>query len=259
MIPALRSEWTKLRTVSSSAWLCLGVVTVTVALSAMVTASVDVRHGPADPTQTSLFGVRVGQIAVVVLAVLVVSNEYGNRMIQTTFTATPRRWTVLAAKVSAVTAVTLVAGTIGVALSLYIGRGILPGRGFTAANGYPLPSLADEATRRAVLGSIGYLVLIGLLSIGIATIVRDTAGAITTVLALLFLAPMITFFISDPQWHRRLDRYAPMTAGLSVQQTRDLASLPVGPVAGLATLGVWAAAALLAGAVVLRLRDTQRG
>ena len=37
---ALRAEWTKTRTVVSSGWLLLGLTTLTVGLSALVTASV---------------------------------------------------------------------------------------------------------------------------------------------------------------------------------------------------------------------------
>ena len=46
-----------------------------------------------------------------------------------------------------------------------------------------------------------------------------------------------------------------MTAGLVIQATTGLRSLHVGPRADLGVLGAWAAAALLAGGLVLRLRD----
>jgi ABC-2 type transport system permease protein len=46
-----------------------------------------------------------------------------------------------------------------------------------------------------------------------------------------------------------------MTAGLDIQATTGLRSLPLSPWAGLGVLAAWAAAALLAGGLVLRLRD----
>jgi ABC-2 type transport system permease protein len=46
-----------------------------------------------------------------------------------------------------------------------------------------------------------------------------------------------------------------MTAGLAIQATTGLRSLRIGPWAGLGALRAWAAAALLAGGLVLRLRD----
>jgi ABC-2 type transport system permease protein len=61
---------------------------------------------------------------------------------------------------------------------------------------------------------------------------------------------------SDPHWRRHLEQIAPMTAGLAVQTTKDLGSLPIGPgAAGLGVLGAWTGGALLLGGLVLRLRD----
>ncbi|HEU4421341.1 MAG TPA: ABC transporter permease [Pilimelia sp.] len=258
---AVHAEWTKLRTVPSTAWLVLAAVAFTVALSALVSVATSTEHCPSpaecfeDTTEVSLFGVRLGQVAIVVLAVLAVTNEYGTRMIQTTFAATPRRLTVLATKGIVVTAAALAAGAVAVAASLLAGRSILPGNGYTPANGYPPLSLADEATRRAAIGTVLYLGLIALLSLGVGTIVRDTAGAITVVLGLLFLFPMLAMLVDDPRWHARLEKYAPMTAGLYVQATRGLDDLPLSPWHGLGVLAAYAGAALLVGAVLFTVRD----
>ena len=46
-----------------------------------------------------------------------------------------------------------------------------------------------------------------------------------------------------------------MTAGLEIQASTGLRGLPIGPWAGLGVLAAWAAAALLAGGLLLRLRD----
>jgi ABC-2 type transport system permease protein len=46
-----------------------------------------------------------------------------------------------------------------------------------------------------------------------------------------------------------------MTAGLEIQASTGLSHLPVSPWAGLGVLAAWAAAALLAGALLLCLRD----
>lgn len=258
---AVRAEWTKLRTVPSTVWLVLAAVAFTVALSAAVAASVTTKHCPSPTTcpddlpKVSLFGVRFGQVAVIVLAVLAMTNEYATRMIQTTLAANPRRWLVLATKMAVVTAAALAAGVVGVAGSLLASRGILSGNGFTAANGYQLLSLADEPTRRAAIGTVLYLGLIALLSLGVGALVRDTAGAITVVLSLLFVFPMIAMFVNDARWHDRLEKYAPMTAGLNIQATRGLNELAIGPWAGLGVLAAYAGAALVGGLLVFRFRD----
>jgi ABC-2 type transport system permease protein len=46
-----------------------------------------------------------------------------------------------------------------------------------------------------------------------------------------------------------------MTAGLAIQATTDLHSLPISPWAGLGVLALWAGAALATGGILLRLRD----
>ena len=78
-----------------------------------------------------------------------------------------------------------------------------------------------------------YLALVALLSLGVATAVRGTAGAITGVLTLLYAFPIVAQLVSDPHWQQRLERYGPMEAGLSVQHTMRLDELPIGPWPGL--------------------------
>jgi ABC-2 type transport system permease protein len=46
-----------------------------------------------------------------------------------------------------------------------------------------------------------------------------------------------------------------MDAGLSIQTTRDFAAAHIGPWAGLGVLAAYAGAAVVAGALALRLRD----
>ena len=59
----------------------------------------------------------------------------------------------------------------------------------------------------------------------------------------------------DPHWHRHVEQIGPMTAGLAIQATTGLHSLPIRPWAGLGVLAAWSAAALIIGGVVFRLRD----
>jgi ABC-2 type transport system permease protein len=254
----LHAEWTKLRTVAGPAWLLAGTVAATVAVSAAATAAARCPSGtacPVDTTKLSLTGIQAGQAVVAVLAVLAISGEYSTGMIRITLAAMPRRSAVLAAKAFLLATLVLAAGAIAVGGSVLAGRILLPGHGFTAARGFPLESLADGPTLRAAAGSVLYLVLIALLSLGIATLIRDSAAAIGVVLGLLYLSPIILGVVSDPVWSHRLERYAPMSAGLTIQDTTGLRGLPISPWGGLGVLAAWAAAALLAGGLVLRLRD----
>ncbi len=254
----LHAEWTKLRTVAGPAWLLAGIVAATMAVSAAATAAARCPSGtacPVDTTKLSLTGIQAGQAVVAILAVLAISGEYSTGMIRITLAAMPRRSAVLAAKAVLLAILVLAAGAIAVGGSMLAGRILLPGHGFTAARGFPLESLADGPTLRAAAGSVLYLVLIALLSLGIATLIRDSAAAIGVVLGLLYLSPIILGVVSDPVWSHRLERYAPMSAGLTIQDTTGLRGLPISPWGGLGVLAAWAAAALLAGGLVLRLRD----
>jgi ABC-2 type transport system permease protein len=167
----------------------------------------------------------------------------------------PRRTTVLAAKAALLTGLVLAAGAVAVAGCVLAGRLILPGRGLDPAHGFALLSLASAAVLRAAGGSVLYLALIALLSLGVSTMVRDSAVAIGIVLALLYLFPIVANVVTNETWHRHLEQIGPMTAGLAIQATTDLSSLPISPWAGLGVLAAWAGGALLAGGLLLRLRD----
>ncbi|HWG62527.1 MAG TPA: ABC transporter permease [Streptosporangiaceae bacterium] len=256
---ALHAEWTKLRTVAGTAWLLAAIALLTAGVSAAAAAATTCKSGgacPVDPAKLSLTGVQLGQAVVAVLAVLAVGSEYSTGMIRITLTAMPRRPTLLAAKAVTLTGLVLAAGTIAVLGSVLAGRLILPGNGFTPAHGFALLSLADGPVLRAAAGSVLYLALIGLLSLGVVTIVRDSAAGIGVVLGLLYLFPIIAALtVHDPEWQRHLQQIGPTSAGLAIEATRGVHSLPISPWAGLGVLAAWAAAALLAGGLRLRLSD----
>lgn len=253
----MHAEWTKVRTTSGATWLLLATVGATISLSAGATAAVTCPKGGCvqDIVKLSLTGVVLGQALAAILGVLLISGEYRTNMVHTTFAAMPRRWEVLAAKAFVLVGLVLVGGTIAVLGSLLAGSLILPRNGFTTENGFTAISLAESATLRAATGSVFYLALIALLSLGVGTMVREPAIAIGAVLSLLYLFPILITVVTDPDWQRHLKQIAPMNAGLAVQATVDLDSLPIGPWAGLGVLAAWAAAALLGGGLLLQLRD----
>jgi len=259
---ALHAEWTKLRTLASTWWLLAAAVALTVVVGAAVAATVQCRplgcapaQTGADPAKISLAGVDLGQVAVALLAVLTVGGEYGTGMIRVTLAATPRRLVMLAAKAVVVTGWAVAVGAVAVLGSVLAGRLILPSRGLSAANGYVLVSLGNGPDLRAALGSVLYLALIALLALGVTTAVRDSAAGIGLVLGLLYLFPIVSAVIPDHVLSRHVEQIAPMTAGLYIQATAGLQSLPLTPGQGLGVLALWALGALILGAVVLRLRD----
>ncbi|HEX4725992.1 MAG TPA: ABC transporter permease [Pseudonocardiaceae bacterium] len=247
----LHAEWTKLRTTATTGWLLLAAVALTVMVGVLATSAVTCPTGGCgiDPAKTSLTGVYLGQAVVVVVAVLAIGGEYGTGMIRTTFTAMPHRLVVLGAKAMLLVGLVVAAGVVAVLGALLVGRPLL------AAHGHLVLSLGAGPVLRAAVGSVLYLALIALLSLGIATAVRDSVVAIGLVLGLLYLFPIIGGVVVDLTWHRHLEQIGPMAAGLAVQATIGLQSLPIGPWAGLGVLAAWAAGGLLLGGLVVRLRD----
>jgi ABC-2 type transport system permease protein len=253
----LHAEWTKLRTSVGTFWLLGAAICLTIGLGAIADAAAKCTSTGCsqDPAKISLAGVYLGQVLVAISAVTIISAEYDTGMIRTTLTAMPHRLGVLTAKAIVAAGWALVVGVVGVVGSTIVGQLVLPGKGFTPDKGYPSLAWSDGGMLRAAFGSVLYLVLIALLSLGIATAVRDSAAGIGVVLGLLFAFPIALVMVSNPHWHRHLEQIAPMNAGLGIQTTLDLHSLSLNPWAGLGVVGIWAAGALILGTVVLQLRD----
>ncbi|HWD77640.1 MAG TPA: ABC transporter permease [Kribbella sp.] len=198
----MRAEWTKLRTTPGAVWSLLVTAAVTVALGGAVCAAATTCG-----TKVLLSGVYAGQAPVAVLGVLVVSGEYSTGLICTTLAAVPRRVTVMAAKAAVVAVVVAV-----------------------TASAVAAVGLIEGADLRATARAVAYLVLIALLSVGVAAVVHDSAVAIGCVLGLLYLPPILAPLVAHPQL---VEDLAPMTAGLPV-------------------LTAWSAVALLTGTLRLR-------
>jgi ABC-2 type transport system permease protein len=263
MTGALHAEWTKARTVPSTGWLLLVVVLAMVGLGLAVTGTLRIDECTKEPcafdtVKLSLAGVRLAQVGAAILGVLLVTGDYATGTITPTLAGVPRRWAVLVSKVAVGGALVAGAAVVGVVGAMLTARAVLPGRGLTAAAGYPQTTVLHDLTQRAAVGTVLYLVLVALLGTGIGLLVRDTGAAVAVVLALLLAVPLVAMFVSDADWQARIHRFAPMDAGLAIQSTRDLATLPIGPWPGLALLAAYALAAAMAGGIVLRLRDATR-
>jgi ABC-2 type transport system permease protein len=260
-LQALHAEWLKLRTVRSTTLSLLVLVGFSALFSALACWESETmggspgRPGDNDIVLDSLAGVWFGQIGAAVLAVLAITSEYGTGTIRTTFAASPRRRAVLTAKAAVVGAVVLVVGLATCAACFLFGQEILQGNGFTYENGYPAQSLADGETFRAVAGSAVYLCMLALFSLGMGTIVRHTAGAITIVLAVV-LAPVIAIGFLPEHVAEWLEKYSLIGAGLAIQQTVERPdNIPIGPWGGLAVVTAYAAVAFLAALVSIGTRD----
>ena len=252
---ALRSEWTKLSSVRSTVWSLLATVAIIVGLGALFCAARVSRWdrldaGPRvrfDPAGFSMNGIFLAQLAIGVLGVLIMSSEYATGQIRATLGAMPQRRLVLAAKTIVFGVVVFVVGLVACLTSFGIGQAI-----FTAKDAGV--SLGDPGVTRAVVGGALYLSAIGLLGLGLATILRRTAGAIATLVGLLLIVPILANFLPSP-WNDDVSKYLPGEAGGGIFRVVRRSTTALSPWPGFAVLCAYAAVALIVGGVLLDRRD----
>jgi ABC-2 type transport system permease protein len=250
---AIAAEWAKTWSEPGTAWLLAALVVLSVAVS---TVTIATARCPAagcgqDPARISLAGVYLGQAIAALAGVLAIGGEYATGMIRVTLTAIPRRGRLLAAKALVLAGPVLAASALAVGASVLAGQLILPGHGFTPANGF---DLVTGAMWRAALCAIGYLTLVALLGLGVATVVRDSTAAIGIALGLLYLFPVVSM-VAGRSAQRHLQQIGLMSAGLDSQTTVGLHGLALTPWQGIAVVALWAVCALALGGAVLRRHD----
>ncbi len=251
---ALRSEFTKLRSVRSTYWTLLAVIVVTVGLGALFswgTASHWNQVSPGDrlnfdATATSLAGLILSQLVIVVLGALTITSEYSTGMIRTSLTAMPRRGVVYAAKAIVFTGVALVVGWIASFAAFFLGQALLSGKHINA-------TLAEPHVLRAVIGGGLFLAACGLLAFGIGAALRHTAGAITASIALLFVLFILANFLPE-SWRIHVDKWLPFNAGSQIWTVKPGAHM-FSAWTGFGVFCVYTAIAVLAGLMVFRRHD----
>jgi hypothetical protein len=237
--------WTLL--VTAIVGIGLGAIVTSARASHFATRGAGFRTG-FDPTRASLAGVLLAQLAIGVLGVLVVSAEYSTGTIHDTFSAVPRRLWVLFAKVVVFAGVTLVVGEAVCFASFLLGQKILQGK-------TPTASLHDPASLRAVIFGGVYLVLLGLIAMGLAWILRHTAAAISTFVGSLFVLPIIASVLPS-SLANDIGRFLPANIGtvmLAAHVHANDGSFSAW--VGLMLLAIYAVVILVAGAYVLVTRD----
>lgn len=211
----LASEWTKLRTLRSTYWTLAAAAAITIGIGAIACAVLAAQYdklsaadrADLNPASFSLTGGILAQLAIAVLGVLVITGEYGSGTIHTTFASAPQRLAVLAAK-SAVFAVTTFAVTIAACFTAFFaGQAILASKGIDVGIGAP-------NALRTVIGCALYLTVLGLLALGIGTLIRKTAGAITAVVGMIFVLPALSALL--PSSMSDVQMYLPGSAGEAI-------------------------------------------
>jgi ABC-2 type transport system permease protein len=264
---ALRSEFTKIRSVRSTYWTLLALVVVTVGLGALSSWSATRNpHGPDfDPTMRSLGGLYFSQLVIAVLGVIVITSEYSTGMIRTTLTTMPRRGTMIAAKATVFGLLSFVTGLITCFASFFLGQELMSGHhSFTGFNnGQPVVSpghlnatLGQPHVLRAVIGGALFLTACGMLAFGIGLLVRHTAAGISIMVALLFVVTILVNLLPS-SWQNDVVRWMPADAGTQIWTTVPNQGPPnlFDPWNGFAVFCGYAVIALVAGVILFRKRD----
>jgi ABC-2 type transport system permease protein len=249
----VRSEWTKLRSLPSTAWSLLAALAMIVGFGALYSL-LRVTRPPSDPataaafdpTAVSLAGVQLAQLAVGILGVLLVAGEYATGTIRVSLAAVPRRLPVLWGKAVVVGLTTLGLCLPAVVVAFLVGQSILSAERLDIAPSHP-------GVARAVLGSALYLAAIGLLGLGLGALLRNTAGAVAALFGVLF-APQIVVGFLPATLSDRISPYLPVPAGVAVTNVRDDPAA-LAPWTGFGLLCLYTAVVLALGAWQLRRRD----
>lgn len=251
---AMASEWIKLRSLQST------VITLTVgfvgmaAIGVLVAASIAhqwpttpaAQRQGFDPVAAALAGASIAQLAVGVLGVLVFTGEYATGMIRSTLTAVPARLPMLWAKSLVFGAVTLAAMAVAAFVAFFGAQAALSSQHIQT-------TITAPGAARAVVGAALYVTVVGLTGVALGALIRNTAGGIATLFAILLLLPQIIRVlptsISDD-----ISPYLPSNAGQAVMSVHQQLYM-LAPWTGFAVQCGYAAVALAGAAYLLKRRD----
>lgn len=248
----VRSEWIKFRSVRSTGWTLLAAVAFTIGFSALFTlltmnawdSMPADRRALLEPATAGTEGSNFAQLATGVLAILLVTGEYGTGMIRASLTAVPRRTPVLLAKVAVFAAVTFTVMLTASLIAFGICQSILSREGLNV-------SLGADGAWRAVVGQALYVTLAGVIAMALGALLRNTAAGITTMVLLFLVAPPLVGLLPSGL-SGTLVKYLPSDAGLAIFSSFD-GSLD--PAAGFAVTLAYAGGLIAIAAWQLRRRD----
>jgi ABC-type transport system involved in multi-copper enzyme maturation permease subunit len=182
-----------------------------------------------------------------VFGVLLVGNEYSSGTIRASLMAVPRRGLWYGGKVLA-GALPLLGASLAIVLATFFAA--------QAALGPYATSFGADGVPVAIAGACLYLTLVGLLAVGLSTMLRSSTWSLAILLPLLFLGSQ---GLGNVPKLRNVWQYLPDQAG-AVLMHLTLPGDPqfgrdYGPWTAFSILVAWAAAALTGGYLLLHRRD----
>lgn len=251
---AVQSEWIKLRSLASTWWVSLITTGIMVGFGALFALLVVMDPGP-DPHRPMflVIGYPFAQLTIAVLGALMITGEYATGAIRTTFTSDANRVRVIAAKAVVLTIVAAVVSAISVGLGSAIGLGLF--------GAFDVALRSSPAELLGVAGAVTVcLVLSALFAYGVGLLMRHSAGAITTVVAVFFVAPIMVQLVAmftGADWALVIFNHLPSVAGsqMMVGMEMGLGESALSAGQGAAWLAIYTVAALVAGSVATARRE----
>jgi ABC-2 type transport system permease protein len=190
----VRSEWIKLSTLRSTTIIFAAAVAAMIGLSVVFAwAAIDnwADMSPEGRRTVAVEGIvlsgrHLAQLAIGVVGVMAISGEYATGMIRATLAAVPRRLPVLWAKLGIYAAVTLALMLAASFAAFFAGNAVL-------AKHWDF-HLSDPGVLRSVFGAAISLTAVCLLGTALGFILRNTAGAISTLFGILMVLPLVGDF-----------------------------------------------------------------
>ncbi len=242
------SEWTKFRSLRSTVYTLLMAVVSMVGIGALITAIAANQPGGLEPGQspisTSLSGIFFAQLAVGVLGALLITGEYSTGMIRSSLTVVPRRLPMLWAKLAVFGGVVLLTMVVASFTAFFVGQALLSGQHLDA-------SLSDPGALRSVIGAALYVTVAGLIALALGALLRNTAAAITTFVAVFFVIPTLTLLLPASLTDHFV-QYLPSNLGGALTGGNSVLAHSLSPWTGFAVLCGYAA--VLIGFAAWRLR-----
>ncbi|HEY3868207.1 MAG TPA: ABC transporter permease subunit [Actinocrinis sp.] len=229
-----------------------------------VTGSGDIAPDVTDGVGVSVLftGLFIALIAMVVIGALFMTAEYRRGLIRATLAASPRRGWVLAAKAVVLGGVTFAAELAALAATVLIGVPLLRSSGNPV---YPVTVLTEA---RAIVGAAALTAVFAVFALGVGSILRHGAGAVTAALTAVVLPYLLTAGIAvlptgAAQWLMRvtpaagfsIDQVVPAYPQVAAAYTPANGFFPLAPWAGFAVACGYAVLALGLAAYLIRRRD----
>lgn len=244
----LAAEWLTLRSLRSTVWSCVIGALVVIAFNGGAAydryrywheydAASRVDFVTDGMAFMYVYTANAGTVMVLVagaVGAIAITGEYSTGQIRAAFAAVPARRSLMAAKVCVLTAAMTVFGAVVAGVSFWLTQAVLGARGAGA-------SIGDPGALRIVVASTLLAPVAALTGVALGTILRHSAGAVVSVVALLLILPLV--LSDDRHWGAVVGHATPISAWTRlIDIGYDPSSVPF----PWTTMGAWTVYALWA-------------